>query len=95
MRTPPSKAAPTPTSNEGGRSNQDNDTALLIGSPEAARRLGIGTRTLWALTKCNAIPSHRIGRSVRYALAEIEAWVTAGCPTDPGSAARVRKGVAR
>lgn len=68
---------------------------VLIRPREAADRLGIGARTLWSLTRRDAIPCVRIGRSVRYALADLEAWVAAGCPTDPGSAARVRKGATR
>ncbi|MCH7791750.1 MAG: helix-turn-helix domain-containing protein [Planctomycetes bacterium] len=55
--------------------------------------LGIGARTLWTLTNRGAIPSRKIGRSVRYCPAELRAWVAAGCPTEPGAAERVRKAV--
>ncbi len=57
--------------------------------------LALGARTLWSLTKCGAIPSRHIGRAVRYCPDELRAWVGAGCPTDPGAADRIRKGVGR
>lgn len=66
---------------------------LLIDAKAAASRLAMSPRTLWSLTKCNAIPSRRIGRSVRYCPDELRAWVAAECPTEPGAAARVREGV--
>ena len=68
---------------------------MLAESKAVAALLSQSPRKLWALTKCNAIPSRRIDRSVRYDLAEVRAWVAADCPTEPGSADRVRKGVAR
>ncbi len=40
--------------------------ALLVAASEAARLLGISTRTLWTLTDQGEIPAVRIGRSVRY-----------------------------
>lgn len=66
--------------------------ALLIDSKAAAKALGIGERTLWGLTRCDAIPVRRVGRLVRYCPEELRAWVAAGCPTEPGAADRVRKG---
>lgn len=67
-------------------------TQFLIDSETAAAMLGMGTRTLWGLTKCEAIPVRRVGRLVRYCPDELRAWVAAGCPTEPGAADRVRKG---
>ena len=55
--------------------------------------LCMGERRLWLLTNCKAIPSRKIGKSVRYAPAELAAWVACGCPTEPGSAERVRREV--
>lgn len=72
------------------RSDNAVPTPLLIDAKAAAAMLAIGARTLWSLTKCSAIPSHRIGRAVRYCPDELRAWVAAGCPTEPGSAERVR-----
>lgn len=68
---------------------------LLITAKSAGALLGIASRRLWALTNCRAIPSRRIGRSVRYAPIELAAWVALGCPIQPGSGERVRKAVAR
>lgn len=62
----------------------------LINARGAAAMLAIGARSLWSYTNCRAIPSRRIGRSVRYVPAELLAWVDMGCPTDPGAADRVR-----
>lgn len=64
---------------------------LLIVAKAAAVKLALSPRTLWSLTKCNAVPHHRIGRAVRYSPAELEGWISAGCPTAPDSATRVRR----
>jgi predicted DNA-binding transcriptional regulator AlpA len=88
------QSAPTPASNEGGTTHPEH-TAMLAESKAVAAMLSLSTRKLWALTNCNAIPSRRIDRSVRYDLVEVRAWIAAGCPTEPGAADRVRKGVAR
>ncbi|MEM1330160.1 MAG: helix-turn-helix domain-containing protein [Planctomycetota bacterium] len=67
----------------------------MLDAKAAAALLSIGARTLWSLSKCNAIPNRRIGRSVRYCPVELQAWVAAGCPIEPGAATRVLKAVAR
>lgn len=64
---------------------------LLIDAKAARALLALGERRLWVLTNCKAIPSRKIGKSVRYAPAELAAWVSCGCPTEPGAADRVRK----
>lgn len=56
---------------------------LLVDAKSAARLLSIGLRQLWSLTACGAIPSRRIGRSVRYSPDELRVWISAGCPTAP------------
>lgn len=63
---------------------------MLIPAKEAAERLSLSVRKLWSLTQCRALPSRRIGRSVRYSPVELHAWITAGCPTEPGAADRIR-----
>lgn len=55
---------------------------LLVDSREAARLLAISPRSLWSLTACGAIPSRRIGRSVRYSPADLSDWIDRGCPTE-------------
>lgn len=71
----------------------DGADPLLINAKAAQDLLCIGERQLWFLTNCKAIPSFKIGKSVRYSPAELEAWVACGCPTAPGSAELVRKAV--
>ncbi len=68
---------------------------LLLDRKAACLWLSIGQRRLWELTNCNAIPSRRIGRSVRYEPSELRAWVAMGCPTEPGAGSRVRAEVSR
>lgn len=63
---------------------------MLIDVRAACQTLAVGRRKLWSLTICNAIPSRRIGRSVRYDPAELRAWIQAGCPTHAGAADEVR-----
>jgi predicted DNA-binding transcriptional regulator AlpA len=64
---------------------------LLIDAKAAYALLCMGERRLWELTNCRAIPSHRVGRSVRYVPAELAAWVAAGCPTESGAGDRIRR----
>jgi len=47
---------------------------ILVNALEAARRLSISARKLWSLTKSGEIPSLKIGKSVRYRVADLEAW---------------------
>lgn len=67
---------------------------LLIDAKAAQALLCMGERRLWVLTNCKAIPSRKIGKSVRYSPSELAAWVAAGCPTEAGAGERVRKAVA-
>ena len=48
---------------------------LLIIPREAAHALSISPRTLWQLTNEGTIPCVRIGRSVRYDLRDLQAWI--------------------
>lgn len=66
---------------------------LLIDAKATQLTLHLGERRLWELTNCKAIPSYKIGKSVRYSPSELAAWIACGCPTEPGSADRVRKAV--
>ncbi|MCA9092950.1 MAG: helix-turn-helix domain-containing protein [Planctomycetaceae bacterium] len=49
--------------------------ALLVTPPEAAEMLSICPRTLWDLTNRRVIRSVRIGKSVRYSVEHLKAWV--------------------
>jgi predicted DNA-binding transcriptional regulator AlpA len=77
--------------------NPDSPTTpspLLIDAKSACGLLCMGARRLWVLTNSKAIPSFKIGKSVRYSPVELAAWIACGCPTAGGSAERVRKAVA-
>lgn len=50
---------------------------ILVPPRDAARRLAICERTLWGLTARGEIPCVRIGRAVRYAVADLTAYVAA------------------
>lgn len=67
----------------------------LIDPATAATLLGIGARSLWTYTQLRAIPSRKIGRSVRYAVAELDAWIGLGCPTERDAADAVLAEVRR
>jgi excisionase family DNA binding protein len=58
-----------------GRCEVETVGLLLLKPREAARALAISERTLWELTKRGKIPHVRIGRAVRYAPADLEAWI--------------------
>jgi len=48
---------------------------LLLRPLEAAKALGISERKLWQMTKDGLIPFVPFGRSVRYAPADLQAWI--------------------
>lgn len=58
--------APSPDRPEG---------VLLITAAEAARRLAISERKLWALTASRMIPHVRVGRAVRYRPQALSDWI--------------------
>lgn len=50
--------------------------ALALRCSDAAAALGISERTLWALTAANEVPHVRLGRTVLYPTADLQAWLT-------------------
>ena len=74
-------------------------TALLVSPRDAARMLAVSTRKLWAMTfqETPGVPYVRIGRCVRYPVAELEAWLrrniqrgtNAGTPRDQSDAGEI------
>ena len=48
---------------------------LLITEPEAAQMLAISPRKLWSLRDKGEITYIRSGRSVRYDVSDLEAWI--------------------
>jgi predicted DNA-binding transcriptional regulator AlpA len=69
--------------------NTPGAAGILINVPAACTTLCMGPRRLWTLTNNGAIPSRKIGRSVRYVPAELAAWVAAGCPCEAGAGDRI------
>lgn len=53
----------------------DKVSILLVKAKEAATVLSISERKLWELTNRKEIPCIRVGRSVRYSLADLSAWI--------------------
>jgi len=50
---------------------------LLLRPKETAAALGLSERKLWSLTAGGEIPSVRIGRAVRYHVADLAEWIHA------------------
>jgi excisionase family DNA binding protein len=48
---------------------------LALRPREAAKLLGISSRTLWKWTQEKTIPSVKIGRAVLYPINALEAWL--------------------
>jgi predicted DNA-binding transcriptional regulator AlpA len=48
---------------------------LLLKAADAAQALAISPRKLWSLTAGREIPCVRIGKAVRYDLADLRAWI--------------------
>ena len=54
---------------------------LALSAAEVAKLLGISERHLWALNSSGRLPRPvRLGRAVRWNLAELRGWLDAGCP---------------
>ena len=51
--------------------------ALLVSAKDAAQMLGISPRLLWTQTHKGTIPCVRIGRTVRYSVADLNAFIDA------------------
>jgi hypothetical protein len=49
----------------------------LLKPREAQAMLAIGSRKLWEITSCGELPCIRIGRSVRYAVEDLLAYIAA------------------
>lgn len=48
---------------------------LLVTAREAAEMLSISPRSLWSLAASNQIPRCKVGRSVRYSVDDLRAFV--------------------
>lgn len=77
----------------GGRPTPDEIVPELIDTHDAARLLGIGTRTLWRWSNSGLAPAPlKIGRglraAVRFRRSELLQWIADGCPRLDGKASR-------
>ena len=54
-----------------------NSTKLLLTPKEASNSLAISQRKLWGMTASGEIAHVRIGRSVRYSVADLQRWIAA------------------
>src|SRR6187549_218032 len=67
-----------------GSSRQDVGLRpLLVDPKQAARLLGIGCTTLYELIGAGTLRPMRIGRCVRFSVADLERFVANGCVADP------------
>ena len=58
--------------------NGKHPPALALRPRDAARAIGVSERTLWDLThRQNEIPYVQIGKSIRYRVASLEAYLAA------------------
>jgi excisionase family DNA binding protein len=59
----------------GGNKMHRDETVLAVGMPEAARRLGLSSRTVATLVLRHEIPSQKVGRRRIIPVAALEAFV--------------------
>ena len=63
------------------RTSNTNNEPLACSADELAQRLGISVRHLRRMDASGLLPSPvRLGRSVRWPVAEIDEWLAAGAP---------------
>ncbi len=87
---PSRQCAPEPASSEGDANLCEHTKLAIRGIAAAARVLSLSERKVWQLVNCNALPHRRVDRAVLFIPRELEAWLDAGCPTQPDAAQRVR-----
>ena len=62
----------------GGINMHRDETVLAVGLAEAARRLGLSTRTVASLVLRRELPSRKVGRRRIIPVVALEAFVRAG-----------------
>jgi len=61
--------------------NQRESACMAVPASEVAKILGISVRHVWALLAQGRLPRPvRLGRSVRWNVEELRAWLAAGAP---------------
>lgn len=61
--------------NSNTRTENPLGSPALLRPPEAAAYLSLCERSLWSLMNSGEIPHVRIGRSVRYAISDLDAYI--------------------
>ena len=56
-------------------SNRPLKSNLLLTASQAADSLAISPRKLWGMTTSGEIPHIRLGRCVRYPVADLQRWI--------------------
>ena len=59
---------------------QRDETVLAVGVPEAARRLGLSTRTVATLVARRELPSRKVGRRRIIPVAALEVFIRSDGP---------------
>ena len=57
--------------------SDERTTRLLLTPRDAAEALAISERKLWGITASKEIPHIRVGRCVRYPVADLQRWIAA------------------
>jgi excisionase family DNA binding protein len=76
-----------PSKEEMNMNDKASISPLLLTAKEASAVLSISERKLWELTNRREVPCIRIGRAVRYSLADLSKWIEhmkAALPTRAG-----------
>ena len=61
--------------------NRRDPDCIAVPAPEVAKLLGVSVRHVWALLAQERLPRPiRLGRSVRWNVDELRAWLDAGAP---------------
>lgn len=60
------------------------DREAWLSTPDAARRIGVGIRTLYSFIDAGALPAYRFGRVIRLKADEVDAYIE-GARIEPGT----------
>ena len=63
---------------------------VWMSTEDAARRLGVATKTVYRFIDRGELPAYRIGRVIRLKDADVEAY-EASCQSEPGSLAHLHR----
>ena len=61
-----------------------DDDIIWLGTKEAARRLGVTSRTLYRFIDEGGLPAYRLGRVIRLKQSDVDAFIET-CRIEPGT----------